>query len=60
MATSGRKKVVLLVDNASSHVRLDMVEKQVTRVIALPPNTIACFQPMDTSIIKSSSANIIA
>lgn len=52
--TPGKKKVALLLDNASSHIWIDMVDKlKVMRVNALPPNTTAKFQFMDFGIIQS-------
>lgn len=54
MVASRCKKAVLLVDNASNHVWLDMVERlAVTRVLPLPPNTTTRFQPINVGIIKS-------
>ena len=62
------RKVLLLIDNASSHFNPDEHNNQVTeqandnlnlshiRVHFLPPNTTAHLQPMDAGIIKSFKA----
>lgn len=44
------RKVLLLVDNASCHVALDMTN---VRLHFLPPNTTPYLQPMDAGIIKN-------
>jgi hypothetical protein len=48
------RSVLLLVDNASSHVNLDLSN---VRVHYLPPNTTSELQPLDAGIINSFKAN---
>ncbi|KAE9047455.1 hypothetical protein PR001_g4203 [Phytophthora rubi] len=47
-----RRKIVLLLDNASSHTVSTMNLRAVT-VVLLPPNTTARLQPLDAGIIAS-------
>ncbi|KAL2650406.1 hypothetical protein R1flu_018534 [Riccia fluitans] len=50
----GRKKVLLLVDNAPSHIFGHLTDQlKVTKVVFLPPRTSSRFQPMDAGIIQS-------
>lgn len=54
MVAFGCKKAILLMENGSNHVWLNMVERlAITRVLPLPPNTATRFHPIDTRIIKS-------
>lgn len=50
------RKVILLVDNASSHTQGDLELRNV-RLYFLPPNTTAHLQPMDAGIIKAFKAH---
>ena len=44
------RKIILLVDNVSSH-KTDNLEQSNVRVIFLPPNTTSQMQPLDQGII---------
>ena len=48
-----RKSVLLLLDNASSHLEMDLSN---VKVRFLPANTTSQLQPMDAGIIKSFKA----
>lgn len=51
---AGRKKVILLLDNAPGHLLAPIVNKlEITKVIFLPPNTTSRLQPMDAGIIHN-------
>ncbi|KAI9317889.1 hypothetical protein BX666DRAFT_2026298 [Dichotomocladium elegans] len=45
------KKILLLMDNATSHVKLDVEFKHIV-LCMLPPNTTSHFQPLDAGIIN--------
>lgn len=55
MACRGRKNVLLLLDNAPSHIS-GHLQLKVTKVLFLPPLTTSHFQPMDAGIIRSFKA----
>ena len=48
------RKVLLFMDNASSHPRLELKNN---KIIFLPPNTTAACQPLDQGIIKYFKIN---
>ena len=50
------RKILLLVDNASSHINPDELNLSHMKVKFLPSNTTAHLQPMDVGIINSFKA----
>src|SRR5271170_7755521 len=51
---TSRSKILLLIDNAASHVDVPSLKYIIVR--ALPPNTTAHLQPMDAGIIRAFKA----
>lgn len=53
----GHKKVSLVLDNAPDHLAALVIDQlEVVKLLFLPPNTTASFQPMDQGIISSFKA----
>ena len=58
MVLAGREKVILLVDNFSSHQIPNVASQlRIIKLLFLPPNTTSRFQPTDAGIIVSFKAH---
>ena len=47
-----KNKVLLIMDNAPSHIKLPSTKLRVTTLAFLPPNTTSVVQPLDQGIIR--------